>query len=127
MSTDRMLRVNSLIKREMGQILQDHKKELWSAFITVTDAQVSRDLKIAKIYVSIMADDEKKDRIIRRLQQFRPYYFQQLSKRIRLKSIPKLEFVLDVGTEHSDHIFKLLEEIKRNESWGDASDESTEQ
>lgn len=115
MSVDRMLRVNSLIKRELCVLIDNHRKETGSALITVTDVEVSRDLKYAKVFVSIMNEKQKKENIIAQLQALSPYFFREISRVITLKSIPKLQFVLDTTAERSSRVFSLLEQIKKEE------------
>lgn len=109
--TDRMIRINSVVKEEIGYILQHDMKNTNLGFTTVLRAEVSRDLNYGKIFVSILGSDEEKKRIIDTLNHSVGYIQKLLSSRVRLRYTPKLVFIYDDVIEHSMHIQDVLKQI----------------
>jgi ribosome-binding factor A len=92
--------------------------------VTITRVDVTRDFKIAKVYVSIFtpdgASEAKKDDMIERIFQALEDSTQELvrdvNKQLRLKNIPKFEFVLDTGLEKMARLSGILDSVRPTES-----------
>ncbi|HOW02606.1 MAG: 30S ribosome-binding factor RbfA [Caldisericia bacterium] len=84
-------------------------------FITVSSCELSSDLKHAKIFVSIYGDEKEKEKGMKGVKSATKYIQELLSKRIRVKNIPLIEFVLDESIEKGIKLTKLIEEIEKNE------------
>ncbi|MEW6536352.1 MAG: 30S ribosome-binding factor RbfA [Candidatus Auribacterota bacterium] len=108
---DRMIRINSLVKEEIGYILQHDMKNTDLGFTTVLRAEISRDLNYGKVFVSILGTDDEKERIIETLNNSAGYIQKLLSSRVRLRYTPKLVFIYDDVIEHSMHIQDVLKQI----------------
>jgi ribosome-binding factor A len=110
--SNRTLRVNVLIQREISDILrQQHQSE--AVTITITEVRVSPDLRDARVFVSIVGDDEVVSAKLRWLRKQAATIRRELSKRIVLKFLPKLEYVLDHAAERGTRIVQLLDEVDR--------------
>lgn len=107
----RSRRVADLLKEEISEIIMRRLKDPRLGFITVVDVSVTDDLKLARVYVSTLKDEEKKN-TIEILQSAKSFIRSELSKRLRMKSIPELEFRIDTSIEYGSRIDKLLKEIK---------------
>lgn len=108
-----MPRVEELMKRELITILNKDLCLPNLGFITLTRVQVSKDLKIARVYVSVFGDPEKQQKTIDELNGHQKNIYQILKPRLRIKYIPNFTFILDHSAEYSDHISRRLMDIKR--------------
>ena len=81
--------------------------------ITITEVRVSPDLRDGRVFVSIVGDDEVVDEKLKWLRKQAPLIRRELSKRIVLKFLPKLEYVLDHAAERGTRIVQLLDEVDR--------------
>ena len=108
----RSQRVGDLLREEIADIIIHRIKDPRLGFITVTGAEVTDDLKIAFVYVSILKEEERK-LSLDILNSAKSFIRAELSRRIRLRSIPTLEFKLDTSIEYGDRIEHLLGEIRR--------------
>ncbi|MCD6459916.1 30S ribosome-binding factor RbfA [bacterium] len=114
-ASERMHKINSLIKQEVGYILQHDIKDKRIGFVTVLRAEISRDLRNGKIYVSILDDSANKKAVINVLNQSAGYIQHLIGSRVRLRYLPKLRFYYDDVIEHSIHIQQILDEIKKKD------------
>lgn len=109
----RSQRLSILLREEVADIIMRRVKDPRLGFVTVTDVDMSPDLKIAWIYVSVFEGD--KQQTIEILNTSKGVIRTELSKRIRVKFIPSLEFRIDKSVEHGNVIDKLLKEIKEKQ------------
>jgi ribosome-binding factor A len=119
MRANRIERVNEFILKEVSQMFLREIKDPRIGFITVTGVQTSLDLSHAKIFVSIMGEDEEKDKAMEGLSSAAGYIRMQLKKRMSIKKIPDLHFLIDDSAEHGALIEKTLKRLKELEGWGD--------
>lgn len=104
-------RVSRLLKEELSDIMLNRLKDPRMGFITVTDVKVTDDLKLARVYISVLRDEEK-EKTIETLNSAKSFIRSELGKRIKLRSTPELDFRLDTTAEYGANIEKLLREIK---------------
>lgn len=83
-------------------------------FVTVTGVDMTPDLKLAKVFVSILKEEER-DMTMDVLNAAKPFIRSSLSKRVRMKFIPEIEFRLDTSIEYGMKIDKLLKELKETD------------
>jgi ribosome-binding factor A len=114
----RSQRVSDLLRQEIANIIMYRLKDPRVGFLTVTDVDVTDDIKLARVYVSILKEDEKKA-TLEVLNSAKSFIRSELSKRLRMKFIPSIEFRLDTSIEYGNKIEKLLKEIE-GESEGSA-------
>ena len=111
----RMEKVQELMKQEISKIILQELKDPRIGFVTVTQVEVSRDLSLAKVYISIMGSEEQIEGSWKGLQSSLGFIRREVGHRIRLRITPELRFVLDKSLDYSDHIQKLLLQIERDE------------
>ena len=113
MSTDRLTRVNELMRREIGEalyhVLQDYEVDMSS--ITVTHVSTSSNLRTAHVYVSIREHTDERQQIMRRISRHAKDIQRLINSHLKLKYTPKLHFELDPGIEKGDRILHLLREM----------------
>jgi ribosome-binding factor A len=107
----RSQRVSDLLRKEIADIIIYRLKDPRIGFITVTGVDVTDDIKIARVYVSIFQDEERKT-TLEILNSAKSFIRSELSKRLRMKFIPSIEFRLDTSIEYGSRIEKLLKEIE---------------
>lgn len=112
MKIERMLRVNELLQRELGALVERDVRPYTRALVTITAAKTSPDLQHADIYVSIMATEEaKRQEAFAILQKCRKEFQHELGIRIKLKYTPVLRFHLDLLSEKADRVLMLMEQL----------------
>ncbi len=110
----RMEKVASLVKQELSVIFQRNFGLHEYGFMTVTDVRMSPDLKVAKVYVSIFGDEERKQRGMDLLEEEKKFIRSELGHAIRLKFTPSLIFYLDESLDRAMNINKILNELHNN-------------
>ena len=114
MAKNRISRVNTLMKKELGQILLREIEAPEGAFMTLTRVDASPNLQQAKVYISVMPED-KANVVLKMLSQ-NIYDVQQiLNERLKMRPVPKIKWVLETGTSEAQRIEELLDEIKKKE------------
>ncbi|MBP8950805.1 MAG: 30S ribosome-binding factor RbfA [Armatimonadetes bacterium] len=108
MPTQRQLRVNRLLQEEIADIMRRELQDPLIGFATVTGVEVTADLKHAKVFVSVLGDEESKQSTMKALRRGHKYIRAVLADRITLKSIPELNFRLDETAERAQRIEILL-------------------
>lgn len=105
-------KINDLLRDEVGQILLKELDLDSDALVTVTRAIVSEDGFHAKVYVSVLPADQGEE-ALEQIKE-RVYFFQQiLNKKLRMRPIPKIYFVLDRTEEEAAKIEKILEKTEK--------------
>ncbi|MEQ8169604.1 MAG: 30S ribosome-binding factor RbfA [Candidatus Eremiobacterota bacterium] len=110
-SYSRTERLNRLIKEEIGVIIQ-HLKDPRIGFLTVLDVELSKDLSIARVYVSVYGDGDARNKAMEALESAAGFIRGELAGRVRIKSIPELRFIYDKSEEIRERISSLLKEVK---------------
>ncbi len=110
MAKYRQGRINDEFQKEVAMILRDVKDPRVSgAFISVTAAEVTPDLKFAKVYYSALMGDKKE--IKRGLSSSAGFIRGQIAKRMNLRITPEITFIEDSSIEYGAKISKILEGI----------------
>ena len=109
----RIERVNNLIRQEISELLQRQIKDpRLSSFIAVTDVDTSPDLKYAKIFVSCISSQEEKQEILSALAAASGFLRNELTRRLRLRRIPELNFYWDDSIERGAHLLELIDRVR---------------
>jgi ribosome-binding factor A len=112
--SNRTLRVNELIQREMSRILRK-RYQAESLAITIASIEVTPDLLEAKVYVSVLGDDSEAEKKLRWLRKNSQEIRFELGRTIVLKHMPKFTYELDVSTARGNRILGILDEIEHKE------------
>ncbi|MBM7623475.1 30S ribosome-binding factor RbfA [Sporohalobacter salinus] len=115
MGNYRPRRVAELIKKEVSQMLQREIKDPRIGFVTVTDVEVSEDLRHAKVFVSVLDDEEAKEETMEGLKNAVGYVRRELGQRIRLRHTPEILFRYDDSIERGARIFEILKDLNQDE------------
>ena len=108
-------RIADLILKELAEVLLRRVKDPRLADITLTSVEVSPDLRHAKVYYSLLGDNEKRTEAAVGLESARGFVKRELGKRLQLRRIPDISFYFDLSLEHGSHIDRLLAELKESD------------
>lgn len=111
MAFNRTQRINGEMQRELASIFRTIKDPRMSSFASVVSVNVTKDLKYAKIYVSVMGSDEEKQNTIKALKSATGYIKKEIATRLNLRIVPEPNFVLDTSIDYGMHINELLNKI----------------
>lgn len=113
---DRTVRISEEMKREISAIIQSELKDpRLSRLISVTSVNVTKDLRYAKVYVSIMGNDEEKKNALEGLKSAAGFIRREVGHRIQLRYTPEVQFELDNSIEHGAYISKLINDAVKHE------------
>jgi ribosome-binding factor A len=111
----RASRVSDLVKREVADLLMRRVKDPRVKAITITGVDVSRDLRYAKVYVSLIGD-EKDIRLAQAgLDSAKGFIKREIGLRLELKHVPDIVFKHDPSLEEGSRMEKLLQKIKEDD------------
>ncbi|HBG45464.1 MAG TPA: 30S ribosome-binding factor RbfA [Deltaproteobacteria bacterium] len=117
MSYRRADRVGDLIKQEVASmILHGEIKDPRIGFVTITKAELTPDLKEAKVYFSQIGSDADKEKSRQGLTSASGYVRRSLAKRLDLRHIPKVMFLFDDSLEYAEKIERVIREMKEGGS-----------
>jgi ribosome-binding factor A len=108
--------LNGLLLSEIARAVLHVVKDPRTADITITTVKVSRDLRHARVYFSLIGDRPKQDDARRGLQSASGLIKRELSRHLKLKHIPDLEFIFDDSLEHAEHIDTILKGLQESEA-----------
>lgn len=108
--TRRTVRVDELLKQELAGLVRD-MKDPRVGFTTIMDVRTSPDLRHARVYVSVLGDEEDKQATLSVLQGARGFLRGRLGRDVTLKYLPELHFELDRTLEQAARIDALLEDL----------------
>ena len=112
MQAKRLDRVNQLLKEEISHLLQRELKDPRLGFVTVTEVEVSKDLRAGKVYVSVLGTEEAWRSSLQALESARGFIRNWLSPRLRMRAVPHLSFHPDRSMAHAARIQQVLEELR---------------
>ena len=123
MSYQRIDRISEEVRREVDAIIRDELSDpRISGTFSVTRADVTGDLRYAKIYISVLEDD-KRDELMAALKNAKGFIRRALGKRMIIRYTPELTFVSDKNIEYGVHIAKVLADTLGTEESTDDRDE----
>lgn len=108
-------RVAEQMKKELSDILSRRLKDPRVGFVTVTDVQVTGDLQQAKVYITVLGDEDTKQETLTALEKAKGFIRSEIGSRIRLRKTPEIFFEFDESIEYGNRIEKLISELKKDE------------
>ena len=123
MANFRIDRISEEVRHALDAIIREMNDPRISGTYTVTRADVTRDLRYAKVYVSIM-EDEKADDMMKALKKAAGFIRRELGYRAQLRYTPELIFVRDQNIAYGAHIAQVLREVEVDENH--ATEQETE-
>lgn len=113
MSKQRLQQVADSIQRALGDAIQHEIKDPRVGFATVVRVEVSADLHVATVRISVMGDDAQKAETMQGLQRARGFLRRCVAEELRhMRSVPELRLVLDTSLDYTQRIHEVLREVE---------------
>ena len=117
MKKKRIYQISEEVRRSISEIIQYQLKDpRIPSIISVPHVDVTNDLSYAKVFVSVLGDEETQEQAIEGINSAKGFIKKELSKRVRLRVMPELLFINDNSIEESMRLSKLIDEVN-NEEW----------
>jgi len=114
--SQRLSRISEEIKREIRDIIQKELKDpRLPGFVSVLSVETTRDLRYAKIYISVFGNEDDKKNALEGLKNAAGFIRREIGQRIRLRYVPELIFKIDNSIEQGIYINKLIDNIKKGD------------
>jgi ribosome-binding factor A len=111
--TRRTQRINDLLREELSDLLRRQVKDpRLGGLITVTEVEVSPDLRHARVFVSVLGSEEEREDAFHGLEAARPFLRRELGKRLSIRRTPDLSFRRDDSLERGARLLALIDEAK---------------
>lgn len=115
----RIDRIAEEVRREVDRIIREELNDpRISGTFSVTRAEVTRDLRYAKIFVSVLEDD-KRDDLMKALKNASGYVRRALGRNMLIRYSPEIQFVSDQNIAYGVHIAQVLADARREEATDD--------
>lgn len=110
-------RINGEVKKELSILInREIKDPRINPMTSVIDVEVAPDLKTAKVYISVMGDEDSKNETYQGLKSAASYMRGQLARNLNLRNTPELTFIIDNSIEYGVKMSKLIDEINSQSS-----------
>jgi ribosome-binding factor A len=113
----RIDKVESLIKEEISLIFLNKLRNTEIGFVTITNVKMSPDLKIAKVYISVL-DRENRAAALEKINSLNGFVRSELAHRIKIKFTPELKFFIDDTLDYVEKIEGLIKKIHQDDNKG---------
>lgn len=108
-------RINMEVQRELSKVIsQEMKDPRIDPMTSVLAVEVTPDLKQAKVYVSVLGSDERKQSTLEGLKSATPFIRKHLASTINLRNTPELKFYMDESIEYGVSMSKLIEDVNKD-------------
>ncbi len=126
--TDRLGRVDELIKREISVIILDDIEDPLVRRVTITKVEVSKDLAVARIFYVVYGSASEKESVARGLKRAARFIRGRLARKVSLKVMPQMSFREDKSEEREQEIEKLFDLLdkERGTDKGSSGGQETE-
>lgn len=111
----RIDRVSEMIKREVSRILIQEIKDPGIKFVTITYVKSSPDLKITKIYYTLLDDKTNRPAMQDKLNHACGFIRTEVGRNLRLRYVPEISFHYDTVADYAQHVEELIVQIKKGD------------
>jgi ribosome-binding factor A len=108
-------RVGEQMKKELGDIISRRIKDPRIGFVTVTDVEVTGDLQQAKVFISVLGDEEQRENTLKGLAKAKGFIRTEIGQRIRLRKTPEITFEFDESVDYGNRIENLLHQLHHDQ------------
>lgn len=104
-------RVGDQILREISNLLLRKVKDPRLRGVTLTDVRMSKDLRHAYVYYSLVGQDEQKKQTQAGFESAKGFIRKEIAERLQLRYVPDIQFIFDISLEYGQKMERLLEKI----------------
>jgi ribosome-binding factor A len=115
MSSIKQKRLESIIRKNISDIIQFDLKDPKVGFVTITDVWVSNDHSYAKVYCEFLGKEERAEAGLKALNRAKGFIRSELSQRLDIRRTPELTFVIDQSAAKARRIDEIIDEIHKND------------
>ena len=108
----RQERIQEQLIQELSEMIRRDLRDPRLGFVTLTGAEITRDLRHAKVFVSVLGDEEAQKQSLKALNSASGLLRGEFARRAHLRVAPELTFQLDIGIERGQRIFELLHSVE---------------
>jgi ribosome-binding factor A len=113
--TRRTRQVGELLREELTDIIRREVKDPRIGFFSVTNVDVTPDLRAARVYISVLGSEEEREETLSALRSAAKFIRYHLKPRLRMRQIPDLEFRDDRSMEYAQQISQTLRELREQD------------
>lgn len=107
-------RIAELIRRLVSETIQNKLRDpRIKGFITITRVEVTPDLRLAKVYYSVLGDENKKKKVAYGLKSAKSFMRGFIADELKLRYAPDIMFSFDSTLEHKERVSKILDQLHR--------------
>ena len=117
MASQRLTRINEEMRKEISEVIRTEIKDpaVQDVMISVVAVDTTNDLKTAKVYISVLQENKKKE-ALNALVKAQGYIRREIARRINLRNTPELLFKLDESIERGIEMSKLINDVMAKKS-----------
>lgn len=106
-------RLQEFLRVELSQIIQQQLKDPRIGFVSITDVEVSEDLRHARVFVSVLGDDDAKAHTMTGLHSAQGFIRGEVARRMQTRYTPEIAFKLDQSIERGTRVVTLIREVTK--------------
>ena len=107
----RSRRVGDQMQRDLAALIRDEIKDPRLGMVTVSAVDVTRDLAYARVYVTVLGDEQARSESLAVLNRAAGFLRRLLGQRMVLRTVPQLKFVYDESIERGERLSRLIESV----------------
>lgn len=115
MPSTRQRKVQELLVHQVSEILRREMKDPRIGFVTITDAEVTPDLRHARVFYSVLGDAEQRENTAQALNRAAGFVRSEFARRAQMRYVPDIRFVFDPSADRGARISQLLEQVRQDE------------
>ncbi|MCE2462810.1 MAG: 30S ribosome-binding factor RbfA [Dehalococcoidia bacterium] len=113
--TRRTDRINGVLRQEISKLLSHELNDpRLSGVVSITQVETSTDLRRARVYVSVLGDQQEKNTVLSGINSATRFMRRELGERLTIRYVPELSFVLDESLDEAERIFNLMDNLGTN-------------
>ena len=110
MTTHRVERVADEIRQEVARLIFSQMKDPRVGFVTVTRVELTHDLTVARVLVSVLGTEDDKKRTMKALESAAGFFRRGIARAIRMRQAPEIVFQYDRGLDNAERVAAILDE-----------------
>lgn len=114
-SNQRAARVGEEMREILARLLQGGVKDPRIGFVSIVKVEVSGDIRHAKVFISVLGDEQKKKDSLKGLTSAAGFLRSEIARQLQLRFTPELHFALDESIEHGQKIAQLLVQVQKEQ------------
>jgi len=108
-SERRIAKLQSLMLREVSDVIQNRLKDQRVGFVSVTKVELSQDMLFAKVFVSVLGGGKEKTNTMNALEHAKGFIQREAGRAMRIHTLPRISFQLDESIEKAIEICKIID------------------